>query len=103
MEAKRIVLTTIFAIHVAVFGALLVRRRQYSLLLPISVFVLLIFVQVLHGSAATVNLGSAGTLPLPVLLRRIAWVLAVPSLGMMGFRIAKKIQARKAAGTPATD
>ena len=93
MPLKQTLLTALFSIHLVAFVVVLARSRRPSLLLPISVFTLLVLVQLLWNSTATVHFGPLPDYPLRSLLRVTAIVLAVPSIGLMVRRIVVKRRA----------
>jgi hypothetical protein len=87
MPLKHTLLAALFGVHWIAFVVLLVRTRRASLILPIAVFTLLVLVQLLWDSAVMLELGPLPHYSLRTVLRTLAIVLAVPSVGLMGRRI----------------
>jgi hypothetical protein len=99
MGLKQILLTVLFGVHWIAFAVLFMRTRRWSLLLPLSVFTLLILTQYLWTSEAMVGLGPLGSHPLPTTLRASAIILAVPSIALMARRIVAKRRSRQELST----
>jgi hypothetical protein len=74
---REYLLTALFGAHLVAFAAVLARTRRWALVLPLSVFALLVATQLTAGQ------------PISGQLRRAALVLAVPSLTLMGMRLAR--------------
>jgi len=87
MGPRQVLLALLSGVHWAAFVVVFLRSRRATALLPVGVFTLLVLTQVLWNSGISIPLGSHGVVPLRVLLRGSAWVLAVPSLGLMFRRI----------------
>lgn len=96
METRQILLLILFGAHLVAFSVLLYKQRRPSLLLPISVFSLLVLTQLFWHSQVMLEIPGAGATPLPRAFRVAAIILAVPSIGLMARRIIVRVQARKA-------
>lgn len=92
MGPRQMALALLFGVHWAVFAWLFFRSRRVTLLLPMGVFTLLILTQLFWDSQVQLSFGEVGPIPLRSVLRISAWVLAVPSLGVMLGRIHLRIR-----------
>lgn len=98
MGPRQMALALLFGVHWVVFAWFFLRSRRVTLLLPLGVFTLLILTQLFWDSQVQLSFGELGPIPLRSVLRVSAWVLAVPSLGVMLGRIHLRI--RKIRGKP---
>ncbi len=92
MAPRQMALALLFGVHWAVFAWVFFRSRRVTLLLPMGVFTLLILTQLFWDSQVQLSFGEVGPIPLRSVLRVSAWVLAVPSLGVMLGRIHLRIK-----------
>ena len=92
MAPRQMALALLFGVHWVVFAWLFFRSRRVTLLLPMGVFTLLILTQLFWNSQVQISMGELGPIPLRSVLRVSAWVLAVPSLGVMLGRIHLRIK-----------